>query len=138
MKDLTAQPPTMGPVKPKSVMGESVTGQPTPAPRPATRARPNRNERGSVTLVLLGAVVLAACVVVGVARVGAAAGNRARLDAAADLTALATVTGGESAGRRVAVANGAAVESIELHTDTVVVHVSAGGEVASAAARPAR
>lgn len=88
--------------------------------------------------MLLGAVVLAACVVAGVARVGAAAGNRARLDAAADLTALATVTGGESAGRRVAVANGAAVESIELHTDTVVVHVSAGGEVASAAARPAR
>src|SRR3954469_21418118 len=47
------------------------------------------NERGSVTVLMVAGVALAAVLIVGVARVGGAAARRARADNAADAAALA-------------------------------------------------
>lgn len=83
-------------------------------------------------------IVLAVVVTTSVARVGAAAARRARLDAIADLTALAGVTGGGRAASDVARADGVEVVSFQDRGGVVVVVVSDGAVRATAAARPAR
>ncbi|MCU1429451.1 MAG: hypothetical protein JWL83_3451 [Actinomycetia bacterium] len=48
-----------------------------------------RSQRGSVTIAAMAAVAIAAVLLIGLSRVGAAAGLRARADTAADAAALA-------------------------------------------------
>jgi len=83
---------------------------------------------------LLGVTVL---LVLGLGRLVAAAVDRARTDAVADLTALAAVTGGEDGAARVASVAGAEVVRLTVGTTgaaTVVVRL--GASTASAAAVP--
>ena len=83
---------------------------------------------------LLGVTVL---LVLGLGRLSAAAVDRARTDAVADLTALAAVTGGQAGAERVASAAGGEVVRLTLGTTgaaTVVVRL--GASTASAAAVP--
>lgn len=83
-------------------------------------------------------IVLAVVVTTSVARVGAASARRARLDAIADLTALAGVTGGRRAASDVARSDGVEVVSFQGRGGVAVVVVSDGAVRAVAAARPAR
>lgn len=83
---------------------------------------------------LLGVTVL---LVLGLGRLSAAAVDRARTDAVADLTALAAATGGQAGAERVASAAGGEVVRLTLGTTgaaTVVVRL--GASTASAAAVP--
>jgi secretion/DNA translocation related TadE-like protein len=75
-----------------------------------------RSERGSVSVFMVAAIALAAVLMAGIARLGGAAGQRARADSAADAAALAAADqlalghgGGAAtdAARSVAAANGA-------------------------------
>jgi hypothetical protein len=67
----------------------------------------SRDQQGSVTLLVAGALLLAALVAGGLAELGAAAADRARVDAVADVVALAGVTGGRAAAAELAGRNGA-------------------------------
>lgn len=86
---------------------------------------------------MLGVLMLAGCLA-AVVRVGAAAAVRARADAVADLSALASVTGGPHEGQHVARANGAEVMSNTTDGTTAVIRIKVDGITARAAARPAR
>jgi hypothetical protein len=104
---------------------------------PRADARAARGERGSA--LLTGVVVLAVVAVclLGLARVGTAAVQRARADAVADLTALAAVSAGATGAARVATASGA--ELVEHHPQpdgSVRVAIQLGAARASAAAAP--
>jgi hypothetical protein len=83
------------------------------------------------------AVALAAAVAFGVARVGAAAVQRERAQAAADAAALAGAADGQGAAAGTAAANGARLVRFESLGSDVVVTVEVGGESASARARAA-
>ena len=91
---------------------------------------------GQVVPLMAVAVVLAAVMVLVVARTGALAADHARARTAADAAALAGVSGGEAAARRFAEANGARLERfVRVGTD-VTVEVRVGRARASARARP--
>jgi hypothetical protein len=98
-----------------------------------------RGQRGAAGLVVLaGATALSAPLCLGLGRLGSAAHLRARTDAAADLVALAAVTGGDGAAGRVAAGNGVTLVALEVRPDGgVTVEVAAGGTSARAAAAPA-
>lgn len=81
-------------------------------------------------------LVIAVAMAWGVARLGDAAVRRARAAAVADLTALASVTGGDPAAELVAATNGAEIRSITGSGSTVVVTVTIDGVSDVAAARP--
>ena len=90
--------------------------------RPAPGARVGEGERGSGSLYSVGVLALVVVVIVVVVGVGQAFAARTRLQAAADLSALAGVAAWEdvgdgpcSAAARVASANGASTEKCDLH-----------------------
>lgn len=106
--------------------------------RPA-RLRPGRGQRGSAALLV---VVAAACLTVplaaGTARLGEAAHRRARVDAVADLAALAAVTGGTDAAAGLADDNGGRLVAATTAADgATVVEVELLGVRSRAAAAPA-
>lgn len=95
-----------------------------------------------MTLVVAAVLLVAACVALGAARVGAAAAGRARADATADLVALAGALDGATGAQRVASRNGATVVSFRTlpvgsSGPAVVVVVDRSGIRSTAAARPA-
>lgn len=98
--------------------------------------RPATSERGAAALLVVP-TTLAVCAVamVGITRAGTAATQRARVDAVADLVALAAVGGGDTGATDVASANGAVlVEARGVGTvRTVVIRWGALGATASAA-----
>ena len=95
--------------------------------RPAPGARVGEGERGSGSLYAVGVLALVVAVIVVVVGVGQAFAARTRLQAAADLSALAGAEaaavaawedvgdGPCSAAARVASANGASTEKCDLH-----------------------
>ncbi|MGE0877422.1 MAG: hypothetical protein AB7L13_01155 [Acidimicrobiia bacterium] len=91
---------------------------------------------GQVLPLMAVAVLLAAVMVLMVARTGALAADHARARTAADAAALAGVVGGESAARQLADANGARLERFARHGPEVTVDVRVRRARASARARP--
>ena len=86
-------------------------------------------------MVAVAVVLLSAVGAASLARLSTAASGRARVEAAADLVALAAVSGGPDAGRRVAVANGAAVTRLDVDpVGAVVVEIRSDDGVARASA----
>jgi secretion/DNA translocation related TadE-like protein len=94
-----------------------------------------REQRGSVTVMMVAAIALAAVMMVGVARVGGAAGRRARADNAADAAALAAADqlalgqgahAAVGAARSTAEANGARLTSCECDGTAAEVAVVVG------------
>ena len=92
-----------------------------------------REERGSITIVALGGVALAMALLLGIARVGAAAVLRARADNAADAAALAAADAlalGQGAGAaaqaaaQTAAQNSAELKSCDCDGDSAEVVVS--------------
>ena len=77
--------------------------------------------------MVLVAVVVCAVALLGLTRVGDAAVRRARVDAIADLSALAAVVGGRTAAEDVATASGAAVSGFE-QLDDLSIEVEVGFE----------
>lgn len=110
-------------------------------PVPSVRVGPRRRfGQGGAAAVALACVIAGLCVplAAGVARVGAAASEKAAVDAAADLVALATVTGGPPAGHEVAIANRVDVVEVSVGPDgSAEVTVRRGGVRAGSAAAPA-
>ena len=97
-----------------------------------------RPERGATAVALLAVVGVCTLLVTGLAHLGMVGVTRARLDAVADLSAVAAVVGGPGSAGRVAVANGAHLERVQGAGDVWVVTIRSAGGVATAAARPAR
>jgi len=98
-----------------------------------TRARPG--ERGQATILLIGVLVVVVVIAAALIELGAEGTRRGRLQAVADLTALAAVHASDD-GAGVARRNGAAVVSIDRGGDgsvTVVVESDGRRAVASAA-----
>jgi hypothetical protein len=87
-------------------------------------------------VVVLAGVALGAALLVGTVQLGSAARDRARLAAAADLTALAAVTGGRDAAVAVAAGNGVILASLATTGDRTVVTVAGRGGAARASAKP--
>lgn len=111
--------------------------QATTALRRSTPMREIRRERSAVTVLALVMVVVVATAILMLARFGSHVASVERAAATADVVALAAVTGGDSASREVARANGASLESLQWRGMVAVVHIELGGETAVAAARPA-
>jgi hypothetical protein len=87
--------------------------------------------------LIAAGLLLSVALALGIAAVGDAAARRARVDAVADLTALAAVTGGDQGAALVASGNDAELRSLRRVDDLAVVTVAAGGAIGVAAARPA-
>lgn len=79
----------------------------------------------------LVAATLACLLIVGIAQ---RAGERASAQAAADAIALAGAAEGEEAARRLATANGADIEHVELRSGRFTVRVTVSGVAAEASA----
>jgi secretion/DNA translocation related TadE-like protein len=103
----------------------------------------SRNQRGSVTVFMVAAIALAAVLMAGVARVGGAAGQRARADSAADAAALAAAdqlalgrgaAAAQDAARSTAAANGARLTSCECEGTAAEVVVVVGAATGRARA----
>ncbi len=101
-------------------------------------------ERGSVTVVMLGCVVLTAAVCLAVGRLGGAAVSSARADAAADAAALAAADmlalgrgagAAEAAARQTAAANGARLMTCRCTGPTVTVALVLTGTSGTATGR---
>lgn len=75
---------------------------------------------------------------VGLGRLGQGVAERARVDAVADVVALAAVTTDRTGAAEVARRNGASVVELDQIDDTVVVVVESSGFRSTAAARAAR
>ncbi len=116
--------------------------QPTTArtrPGPDTRGRRGwrRDANGSAALLTLGVVALTAALLTGTARLGSAALEHQRAQAAADLAALAGAAAGPGDAARVARRNGAAVVATADGDDgSFGITVRLGAAIASAAAAP--
>ncbi|MHB1139767.1 MAG: hypothetical protein ACYC2O_12485 [Microthrixaceae bacterium] len=96
-----------------------------------------RGGRGAVSLTVVLVLVVVAVAATGVVRVGDAALRRARVEAVADLTALAAVEGGPEAASAVATASGAHVVSVVAEpAGRVTIVVERAGVTARAAAAP--
>lgn len=102
-------------------------------PAPARRAP--AGERGSVTVLVAGVLVLLSAVAVLVVRVGAASSDRARAQAAADAAALAGVVDGAAAASDYAARNGGSLVGWADAGDEVEVVVVVGEARAVARAR---
>ena len=107
----------------------------------------NRSERGSVAILALAVVVVAAVVALGVARAGSAAGSAARADTAADAAALGAADalardeGAEAARAAAAVGareNGAILRRCDCGGDHAEVTVEIEGAVGRARAEVRR
>jgi hypothetical protein len=102
-------------------------------------ACPHRGQLGSAALLTLVLIVLAAGVLAGLSRLGAAAHAAARTEAIADVTALAAAGGGRPAADQVARSSGAAlVDLVVLEDERVVVTVRRDRLLRGAAARSVR
>ncbi len=106
-----------------------------------------RDDRGSVAILALAVVVLAAVVALGVARAGSAAGSAARADTGADAAALAAAhalarnEGGQAAmaaAQASASENGVVLRSCDCQGDHAEVTVETGGAVGRARAEVRR
>jgi hypothetical protein len=95
----------------------------------------SRRERGQAAPLALVAILFAALLGLGVARVGDAAGRSAAAQASADAAALAGAADGEAAALEVATANHAALVHFEQIGDDVRVTVQQRGATATARAR---
>lgn len=94
-------------------------------------------EEGAATVLVAALLTVTALLVLGLGRLGAAAVDRARVDAVADLVALSAVTGDEAGAAGVAAANGASVVSIEGNSEgRRAVTVQIGSSISVAAAAP--
>ena len=92
-------------------------------------------ERGGVTVIVAGALVMLGILAVGMSRIGIASVERSTAQAAADAAALAGAVDGPDAAERLAVENGAALDSFIVDGDDVEVRVSVGNAQATARAR---
>lgn len=104
---------------------------PDRAPSPTIR----RGEQGQAAPLALVAVLLAALLTLGIARLGSAAGTAAMAQASADAVALAGAAEGEAAAGAVAAANEARLVRFEQVGDDVQVVVERRGATATARAR---
>jgi hypothetical protein len=98
-------------------------------------SRPSAEE-GAATVLVAALLAVTALLALGLGRLGAAAVDRARVDAVADLVALAAVTGDADGARRVANAAGASVVSLAdgpAGRRTVTVRLRGSTSVAAAA-----
>lgn len=93
------------------------------------------DDRGQVVPLFAGVVVVALACAVLLVRLGVAADQRARAQAAADAAALAAAGHGEEAARSVAAANGAEIVELTMAGGHAVVEVRVGEARAEAAAR---
>lgn len=96
-------------------------------------------ERGQTLPLVVVVVVIAAGLVIGVARLGSNAVDQARAQTAADAAALAGAVEGETAARELAASNGATLVSFDERDDGVVVTVEVGralGRARAVATRP--
>jgi Flp pilus assembly protein TadG len=94
-----------------------------------------RDERGSVTVLVAVLLTLVAALCVSLSNLGAAAGDRARAQSAADAAALAGVAEGREAAERLAARNGAVLVDYREDEATVDVRVEVHGANAQASAR---
>ncbi|WP_426570681.1 pilus assembly protein TadG-related protein [Aquihabitans sp. McL0605] len=102
----------------------------------AARRRPGQQqERGQVAPLVLVAVLFAALLSLGVARIGTAAGSRASAQAAADAAALAGATQGRGAASALATVNQATLVTFHDDDGGVAVTIERAGLTASARAR---
>ncbi len=85
---------------------------------PRRRRGESGGESGSVTMLMAGLILIAGLVVVGLARLGGAAVDRASAQAAADASALAGARHGEGEAVRVAERNAATLVSFTSETQT--------------------
>ncbi len=106
-----------------------------------------RSERGSVAILALAVVVVAAVVALGVARSGSAAGNAARADTAADAAALAAAhalarsegaTAAIVAADTSATENGASLRTCDCRNEHAEVTVEVSGAIGRARAEVRR
>lgn len=74
----------------------------------------NKHERGTVTVLMAGVMMLAAAMMWGAAQFGGAMVERSQAQTAADAAALAGAVNGEQAAYNLAAANAAAVVSFSL------------------------
>ncbi|MFM7069437.1 MAG: hypothetical protein ACKOYM_08265 [Actinomycetes bacterium] len=96
-----------------------------------------RDERGGVTIVLSGVVAVAVMATFGVSRLGTAIVEDARVDAVADLVALAAVDAGDGAAAELSRRSGVPIEAIRHRpTGAITVVVARGRVRSSASARP--
>lgn len=94
------------------------------------------DERASVVPLVAVVLFVTASLLVAVNRMGTTVVDRARADAYADSTALATAGGGDEVGISVMAANGAEMVAIERADDgTVRVTIEHRGHESTAAAR---
>ena len=115
-------------------MSDRLRHQPVAAPH--RHPPPHRgHQRGQVAPLALVAVLFAALLAVGVARVGSAASRTAAAQATADAVALAGAAGGRPAALDVAAANQAAVVAFEDGDGDVRVTIERRGAAATARAR---
>lgn len=98
------------------------------------RSRPG-HQRGQAAPIVAVFLLVVGLLGVGLVHVAAAAAVRARVEAAADATALAGAADGRSAAERVATANGARLVGYREEADDVVVQVERRGARATARAR---
>ena len=99
-------------------------------------SRPS-TEEGAASVLVAALLGVTALLVVGLGRVGGAAVARGRVDAVADLVALASVTGGAEGAQRVAAADGAVLFGVAgspSGRQTVTVQIA--GVTSSATAAP--
>lgn len=111
----------------------------TPVTPATTRTDPpaagRRGQAGSATLLVVGVVALTVVVIAGSTRLGDAVLRQQRVQAVADVTALAGAVGGRSEASRVAQRNRAAVVAAATAADGAFgVTVRRDGVAASAAA----
>ena len=92
------------------------------------------NERGTVTIVVAGALVLLCALAFGVVRIGVGAAARAQAQVAADAAALAGVVEGRTGAERLVAANGGILREFIDDGIEVEVEVEADGALARARA----
>jgi len=88
-----------------------------------------------VTPLIVVAMALVTLVLLGVARLGAAADDRARAHTAADAAALAGAADGRSAAETLALQNGARLVAFDTVGSDAIVTVSVGKALVTARAR---
>lgn len=93
-----------------------------------------RGERGQATVLLLAVVAVVVVAMVATARFGSRVVAKEQAQVAADAAALAGVTGGQPAARRVAAANHGLLVGFLSNGETVLVTVRVGTDVATAKA----
>jgi len=101
-------------------------------------SRPS-SEEGSASVLVAALLAVTALLVLGLGRVGGAAVAQARVDAVADLVALAAVTGDAEGAQRVAAADGAVLVTVDGGPSgrwTVALQIAGATSTAAAAPSP--